>query len=335
MSVDPVSTPARIVEEAAARWLARFDNEEMLVGCNDLDGLAREDDAFAAWLNEDTGHRVAFLRLLSAWERTERLAVISGGAPPTRSFIRRPLVQILAAAACAVMVLAVFGTSSLRHSGSDVAPPLSFQTAHGEIRTVALDDGSELTLNTDTRLKVIFSQAERRVELFQGEAFFDVASAPDRPFRIDAGEGWIEVRGTSFGVERRKGLVEVAVSEGTVWMNSAGQDDRPVSVLTPGMIGYASPTGLLVETSRLDVISDRLLWRTGRLRFDNTPLSEVAAEFNRYNSTQLLIADDMTGAIEIGGIFPLDNVEAFARLAEEGLGMKARREAGRIVLSGK
>ncbi len=100
------------------------------------------------------------------------------------------------------------------------------------------------------------------------------------------------------------------------------------------MIGYASPDGVIVERSGGRTVQDRLLWREGRLRFDDTPLRDVAAEFNRYNTTKLVIADNATGAVEIAGTFPLDNVEAFARLAEEGLGLQVYRSTGRIELSG-
>lgn len=334
MSADPILKSALDVEQTAADWLARFDRDGLL-GAADVEDLCREDEVFAAWIAEDTGHRVAFLRAHSAWQRAERLSVFRGnGAAPSRPLVRRPLVQALAAAACVAMAVFAAGTYGLLNFGPDAPQALSYQTVRGEIRTITLEDGSELTLNTETSIKVAFEAGARNVELFRGEVFFDVASAPGRPFRIDAGEGRVEVLGTSFGVERREGLVEVAVSEGTVWMNNTGEAEQSASVLKPGMIGYAGPDGLLVETSGLDAVGDRLLWRTGRVRFDNTPLSEVAAEFNRYNSTQLLIANEVTGAIEIGGTFPLDNVEAFARLAEEGLGITARREAGQIVLSG-
>ncbi|MEQ8559183.1 MAG: FecR domain-containing protein [Henriciella sp.] len=327
---------AEPIEQAAANWLAQLDRHGLLAADSDLDRLAEDDREFANWLNKNTAHRVAFLRMLSTWRRAERLTVLRGAeTTPRRTFVRRPIVQALAAAACVAM--AVVGFTSLEVFGSrpEAPAPLRYQTAHGDIRTINLKDGSVLTLNTDTSITVAFSDKERQVDLFKGEVFFDVAPDPGRPFRIDAGDGQVEVLGTSFGVERREAGVEVAVSEGTVWLSNTGAAKQSASVLKPGMIGYASPDGLIVESSGLETVASRLLWRDGRLRFDNTPLTEAAAEFNRYNSTRLVIADEATGAIEIGGTFPVDNVEAFARLAEDGLGLEVRYSSRQIELSSK
>jgi len=336
VSADYVLPSAKDSEQVAADWVARLDRDGLLSACTDVDALCQDEEDFALWLNAEMAHRVAFLRALSAWSRAERLSVLRSNQPALRqSFVRRPAVQILAAAACvaiAILVVMPFGL----FGGEPAAPqPLHYQTARGEMKTLTLEDGSVLTLNTDTSVDVMFSDDERQVALIEGEVFFDVAKAPERPFLIDAGEGQVRVLGTSFGIERRQGIVEVAVSEGTVWVGNSAQADASESILTPGMIGYVSENGVMVETSGVEAIDQRLLWREGRLRFDDTPLRDVAAEFNRYNTIQLAITDEATGDIEIGGTFRLDNVEAFARLANEGLGLEVRHAPGRIELSSK
>lgn len=300
-----------------------------------MDELCERNDAFAVWLIEKTANRIAFLRLYAVWQRSGRLAALrSGQLIEHPSLVRRPFVQALATAACVAVAVLGFGSLWVFGDGAEPPAPLRYHTDRGGMQTITLEDGSVVTLNTETSITVAFTAEERRVELFSGEVFFDVASAPERPFRIEAGDGKIEVLGTSFGVERRASIVEVAVSEGTVWLNSSDVTGGSASVLKAGMIGYASPEGLIVESSGLDAVDSRLLWREGRLRFEETPLREVAKEFNRYNTKQLIISDEVTGNIEIGGTFPLDNVDAFARLAENGLGLEARRSGDRIMLAG-
>nr|WP_321358892.1 FecR domain-containing protein [uncultured Hyphomonas sp.] len=336
MSADYVLPSARDSEQVAADWVARLDREGLLSACTDVDALCQDEEDFALWLNAEMAHRVAFLRALSAWSRAERLSVLRSNQPaPRKSFVRRPAVQMLAAAACVAMAILVVMPFGL-FGGEPAAPqPLHYQTARGEMKTLTLEDGSVLTLNTDTSVDVTFSDDKRQVALIEGEAFFDVAKAPERPFLIDAGEGQVRVLGTSFGVERRQGVVEVAVSEGTVWVGSSAQKDASESILTPGMIGYASANGVIVETTDVETVSQRLMWREGRLKFNDTPLRDVAAEFNRYNTIQLVVTDEATGDIEIGGTFRLDNVEAFARLANDGLGLDVSHAPGRIELSSK
>ena len=326
---------AEAVEEVAATWLARLDRNGLLHGECDLDELSVEDPVFSAWVHESTLHRVAFLRLLAAWKRSERLAARRrGDLSAPRSFIRRPVIQALAAAACMAIAVIGAGTMGMFGTAREAPVPSHYETYLGEIRTVQLADGSAVTLNTDTRISVAYTPEARRVTLLKGEAYFEVTPAPDRPFQIDAGEGRVEVLGTAFGIELLNAGTEVAVSEGTVWFGKAADIENAASVLEAGMIGYASPDGVIVERSGGRTVQDRLLWREGRLRFDDTPLRDVAAEFNRYNTTKLVIADNATGAVEIAGTFPLDNVEAFARLAEEGLGLQGYRSTGRIELSG-
>ncbi|MBR9808443.1 MAG: DUF4880 domain-containing protein [Alphaproteobacteria bacterium] len=336
MNAEHALLSADDAEQAAADWLARLDRDGLLNGPVDVDALCDARHDFDVWLNAEVAHRVAFLRAATAWSRAERLAALrTNGAIPRRPILHRPVIQMLAAAACIAMAALVVIPLGLFDGAPGQPAPLHYQTARGEIKTLTLEDGSVLTLNTDTSVDVIFSDDERQVALIEGEVFFDVAKAPERPFLINAGEGQVRVLGTSFGIERRQNVVEVAVSEGTVWIGSSAHADMSESILMPGMIGYASVSGVMVETSGVEAVGQRLLWREGRLSFDDTPLREVAAEFNRYNTIQLVITDDVTGDIEIGGTFRLDNVEAFARLANQGLGLDVSHAPGRIELSSK
>jgi transmembrane sensor len=320
------------IEAEAADWLARLDRDGRIDVGMDLDVLAREVPGFADWLESGIQYRIAILRLLAVWQRTHRLAALS--RPETVSHLPKPRAGVMVGtglAAClalALIVMMIFPISSPYRS----QPSLVYETPIGSSRDIALPDGSVITLNSATRLTVRLGPSYRIVQLEAGEAFFVVSPDARRPFRVLAGDGEVQVRGTSFAVRRSESVMEVLVSEGVVSL-SRTVDDIGSTVLTAGMVGYASADGVLIETVGPETIYDRLLWRQGRLRFDATPLSKVASEFNRYNTTRMIIGDDAAAAIEIGGTFPLDEVEAFARLAENGLGLKVRRRPGEIEIS--
>lgn len=334
MTSDEPIYSAEETDARAANWLARLDREEHLDGSTTLDVLAERVPEFGDWIDESVAHRVSFLRLFSTWQRTHRLAALKGSSKaPIGVWRRRRAIWAGALAAC--FALTIVGLTVLSAPPRQPEPDIqTYATAIGDSREVTLADGTSVHLNSSTQLTVSLTPDDRRVMLLSGEAFFDVSPDPGRPFKVIAGNGTVEVLGTSFSVERRDDLVEVLVTEGIVTLegpsSAAGRE-----MLRAGMAGYADSRGVIVEAVGVEAIGDRLLWREGRLRFDATPLSEVAAEFNRYNDIQLVIADETTGEIRIGGTFPLDEVEAFVRLAEHGLGLKVRRDRDTIRIGSK
>lgn len=158
-----------------------------------------------------------------------------------------------------------------------------YTTAVGETRTVALPDGSEVKLNTNSELIVSFSRDERRTQLLRGEAYFDVARQTSRPFTVAAGAANIRVLGTQFNVERNPENTRVSVTGGIVAVSEARADSglKPESVkLTRNQKVSVSNSGLsnVARTSA----DEALDWTHGQLVFDETPLSEALEELNRY-----------------------------------------------------
>ncbi|HWK74442.1 MAG TPA: FecR domain-containing protein [Povalibacter sp.] len=89
-------------------------------------------------------------------------------------------------------------------------------TAIGEQRAVRLDDGSVVHLNTDTRVRIHFTQSAREIQLIQGEALFTVKRDVNRPFRVQSDGIRVEALGTQFNVRRRNNDTVVSVVEGRV-----------------------------------------------------------------------------------------------------------------------
>lgn len=339
------------IEQAAAGWLARRDGDRW---------NAEDAAALQRWLDADIGHRVAFLRLQAAWQESGRLQALGAGwqdrAAPARghwqatpadrreqmlqAMAQRPagsrparqrrFARLAMAATLAGCALALaFGWRS--QARVDTA---AYRTAMGEVRTLPLADGSRATLASATGIEVRLSARARDVALSAGEAIFEVAKDARRPFAV-AADGYRAVAvGTRFSVRRDVDALRVVVTEGTVRLDApaTAAGATPSVMLPAGSVALVRGNGLLVRNLPLADAQQLLDWRDGLLAFRDAPLREVVAEFNRYNTRKLVLADARAGALRIGGNFRWDNTEGFVRLLEAGFPVRADANAERIVL---
>ena len=323
-------------EQAAAAWLLRQDA-----------GPWTEHDAaeFEAWLAQSAGHRAAYYRYKGAWQEAGKLGALLGRgatppdavAPPAMDVTvrKRPGWRAPGLAAAASLVCAV-GLAALTYVV--VLPPANvYATRVGAMETVALPDGSRLTLNTDSRLRIDMDGNDRRVRLRHGEAFFEVAKDPLRPFVVEAGDKRIIAVGTAFSVRRSGADVRVLVSEGRVRVETAGRADEMLQapLLDAGMVASTQGDAVLVQTRSAAEIAQKLSWRTGQLTFRDTPMAEAVAEFNRYNARKLVIEDASVEELRVGGIFRATQLDAFVSLVQQGFPVQARAEDDRIVLTAR
>jgi len=324
-------------QDQAADWICRHD-----------EGLtAAQREEFDRWM-QDPGHAAAYARLKATWGTLDRMSELWPAsrleedpdfAPPPRRRLWYWLAPTVLAAAA---VVAVFFVVHRAAPGVPANGSWSGETAVGEQRKLELSDGSVVQLNTDTAVSVNYSVGERRVNLSRGEAHFAVAKNPDRPFIVAVGGVTVRAVGTAFDVRLRPDSVEVLVTEGKVRVDDAqrGGSLLPASsgtetpLLVAGQratisIGSAVASSAAAVSAPLPVeISQELSWQQGRLQFGPTPLSEVVAEFNRYNRHQLIIADPAIGSFRIGGTFLIHGYEDFVRVLEDHYGVRAQRDAG-------
>lgn len=211
-----------------------------------------------------------------------------------------------------------------------------FRTAFGEVQQVALPDGSTATLSGDTRLRSTLLRSARRVELAQGEAFFQVARDPRRPFSVQVGAGTVTAVGTRFAVRGEAGTdaMRVVVTEGTVRLDTGGRAQPAVRsvLLAAGAIATVRGGAVRVESRSPEQAEQALAWRTGEVVFSGTPLSEAVAEFNRYNTRRIVIDDPALAQMRVDGGFRTTNVDGFVRLLEVAFDVRAERNDDRIVL---
>ena len=242
----------------------------------------------------------------------------------------RPLWYRVSAMAAA-MILALFTGASLTmlHNGSDWAtdraPTVNAETDLGQQRRLVLTDGSTVHVNTRSQVVADLQKDARLVTLIGGEAFFNVAPDPDRPFRVIAGETVIEAVGTAFNVRFIDGEATVAVSEGTVAVGNtaapdavspgqdAGTDTR--ILLSVGETAHftAQDTSPVISTANPDTIA---AWRARQLVFEGDDLTTIAAEFNRYNRVKLVIVGDTLGKKRYSGVFNSDDPASFIAFLE-------------------
>lgn len=333
------------IEERAAAWLAKRDSGDWTVA---------DEDALQHWLTASTANRVAYLRLEAAWEAAGRLQVFAGAHVPSERqdhpFLEEPRLALRATSVSAPVSegeARVSGKVRIHHPYRALAASFlvavaigagwylwpsgpSYRTAVGGVSAVPMVDGSRITLNTDSEVRVAVTETERRVELAQGEAFFDVARDPTRPFVVEAGNERFIAVGTKFSVLRTGDANRLVVTEGRVRVESSAA--LPTEVPAGG-IARSGKAGVLVEKRPVAEAETMLSWRSGYLVFDQTPLADAVAEFNRYNTDKIVIEDASVAGILIGGNFRSTNVDAFVRLLEDGFPIRVAREGERIVLS--
>lgn len=338
------------IEQVAAEWLARRDGEAW--GVDDEDALTR-------WLEADIAHRVAFLRLQACWQESGRLQALGAGwrgdgSPPrgywraTPETRREQVLQALTKPAphtgtrrslgirmaiIGALVACVAAGSWGWHTYTRV-DTASYAAMPGEMNDATLIDGSHVVLASGSRIDTRFSHRFRRVSLEHGEAIFDVARDKSRPFVVAAQGRRVVAIGTRFSVRHDSDALRVVVTEGMVRLETpAGADDpQPVTMLPAGSMAVVQDNRVLVHTMPLDDAQRLLDWRNGLLEFRDTSLAQAAAEFNRHNVRQLVVADASAGALTITGTFRWDNTEGFVRLLEAGFPVRAEIGEQRIVV---
>jgi transmembrane sensor len=222
-------------------------------------------------------------------------------------------------------------------------------TAVGEQRRIALDDGSNVLLDSGTRISVRYDRRLRRVQLLSGEALFDVAKQPDWPFIVQVGDRQVRAVGTTFSVSRDNDRMVVTLVKGIVTVSSDARfrlplvgtpqaaqgiaGDGEVLTLSPGeRLTFAAGAAPSVDRPSLD---QTMAWVRGQVVFDNTPLSRAAAEMNRYSAVRLTIDANDAEQLPVSGVFQLGASESFARAVAQLYGLAAVAGGGEIRLSGE
>jgi len=363
----PVMNPSKDsaeIEATAAGWFARREG-----GHWSADDQAR----LETWLDASSANRIAYIRLQTAWEHSGRLQALGAGVPagtiplrgswgftalpkgsaaaiapetsgrgrlqgadegqnPQRdSHVPALLTRKFARAMAASLIIATVmgaGWLFLANGAS------SYTTKVGALSTVPLSDGSKITLNTNTQIRVALNASERRIELDKGEAFFEVAKDSARPFVVEIADKLVIAVGTKFSVRRENDDIRVLVTEGRVKIERGGSSARtPETQLAAGSEARTAQAAVLVDQPAPMEVEQLLSWRTGYIIFRDTSLADAVADFNRYTNRKIVIEDPAIEHIRIGGNFRSDNVDAFLSLIQSGFPIQVEQHDERIVLT--
>lgn len=324
----------------AARWLARVHAQDMSAE------YARD---LRAWIDAAPEHG-------EAWRQMERLWYVTGAIAddPAIAAVRdieegnvaaarpSPLrIRGWLTAAAASIALAFAGTwaidvdgplASLR--GDSVAGVQVLRTGVGQRSLVTLSDGSVVTLDTDSEVRVEAMTASRRLSLTRGRAYFQVAPDKTRPFLVEAAGAKVRALGTAFSVQIDSDKLTVTLVEGRIVV------EEPGSLFHRGMSADMMPGAELTAGTADEWIikpvdaDQRVSWVDGQLTFLREPLASAMAEVNRYSEQKVVFTNGKVPDQRIVGAFRTGDVESFARAAEmSGFGRIVARTPRRIELS--
>jgi len=317
-------TRHQVIEDQALDWVIRRDEPNWSEGDQaELDG----------WLAESMAHRAAWLRAEHGWAQADRVRSLGDwGGLPSDGCRRRGWLPT-AIAASLLLAVGIGGYSLVPQWGhAPEAQEARFDTPVGGRKIIALADGSRIELNTQSVVRAAVYEKSRDVWLDSGEAYFEVKHRDGEPFVVHAGRQTITVLGTKFSVRRDGDKVTVNVVEGRVRVDDGQVRNASAAIITAGDTAIARGGSTLIAPKSEERVESALAWRDGMLTFDLIPLSEVAAEFNRYNRTQLEV-DPSVANIPIGGTFQASNVDAFARLLQDAYRLKVERNGEQVKIS--
>ena len=225
--------------------------------------------------------------------------------------------------------------------GPDDSHLQKYFTRIGEQQTIGLADGSVITLNTAGQLVADYSGTARRILLERGEAYFDVARDPNRPFTVDLGVRSVTVVGTEFSIRKHPQRYEVAVIEGAVAIGGSSLDSEPANL--PSSAQQRVEAGWVAEfdiqTNDLRVFQpesmDRYVaWRNGMITFAREPLYRVVQELNRYSRKKVLIEDTAVMELSVYVIVDVHEIDAALDGLSRLLPIEVTWHYDRIVIAG-
>lgn len=306
---------ADTIAARAAYWDARLRSEQ----CSQA-----ERAEFQRWLQLDRAHAEAFEMLQvgigtlqTAARSNPALRGMRDRAVAVRQGARRNKLTVRAAAVLAFVSLGgVIAAVQLREpTVVERGVPSVFQTAVGERSTVQLQDGSEISLDTSSRVEVTYSKARRAIEVDAGRAYFRVAKDATRPFAVNVGGREVVAVGTEFDIRLDERNLIVTLIEGRVDVSASGasaSDTSTTRTLLPGERMTVDRATGVATVERAD-LERTISWRQGKILFEDTPLDEAVDEMNRYAPAPIVVDDPALRRLRVNGMFYTSQPENFLR----------------------
>jgi len=306
------------VYDEAANWAAKID-------CGPLSPEAEA--ALEAWLAEDTRHYGALAQSAALLVPTRSGSIPEPAVDPADKGRRVFLGGSIAAGAAVAIGATAFVTRALGRE--------RYRTQVGEMRVIALSDGSVVTLNTDSEMQVRYTKAQRYIELVHGEALFDVAKNKERPFIVQTGTTQVRAVGTSFNVKALPNQpVQVLVREGIVEVKRPDVPVAPTVRIAMNSKAIA-PSNAPIVAAQVETaeVGRELAWRVGRIAFHGETLNQAATEFARYSDVRIQFDTPEVADEKVTGLFVSTDPVGFANAVAVSFDLRAEIGDKRILLS--
>lgn len=308
---------------------------------------AESSPEFEVWLEADHANLAAWRQVQGPWQAVgeaaaspEVMELRSAALRRARLHGRRRWAGRGRRLAVASGLAACVGAAGLFLAMND-GPPLgqTFRTEIGERRSVVLKDGSRLTLDSGTVVRVRYGRDARRLELAKGQARFDVAHDVQRPFSVRAGDETVVATGTAFNIDLigRRTVVTLIQGHVTVLRRQPGSLWRPRRhasqpapiLLDPGQQLIAQPAAApRVQVASLDRAT---AWESGQLVFADETLASVAERVSRYSGKPVRV-DPAVASLRISGVFNAGDVATFVDMVSRYLPVQAEESDDAVTL---
>ena len=294
------------------------------------------------------------LEILALMEGLEGDPAMEEIAPKIRRLMQKRKSRRNVALGMAAGMLMAIGASLAVFSpwrGLDDSPLEKYFTRIGEQQTIELDDGSVVTLNTGSRLAVDYSGQTRRILLERGEAYFEVADDPKRPFTVDLGLLSVTALGTAFNIRKNPKRHQVAVIEGAVALHESADavyaspspvsaDGQAVVIFTPrqhrveeGWVAEFDARRNELNAFRPESIDRYHDWRSGLLDFYQEPLFVVIEELNRYSRKKILVEDASVLELQVYTVIHIQDIDSALNSLEQVLPVEVTWYYDRVVIT--
>lgn len=342
------------IKSQAQRWVVDLADEDL---------TEAEEIQFREWINSSPSHEEIFLDSQAVWSnigqmdhlvgltsRNKLLNDISKKAESTNNIhtdepetslselIHHKVKSWFWVPASAIVL---FATLWFIPGTLEKAPEYRiYTTQKAEINNISLEDGTSLVLGAKSTVRVMFNDSQRNVELMNGEAFFNVAKNPNRPFYVTAKDIAVRVLGTQFNVYKGRDKMRVSVKEGVVELltteaaptHSMPAEYNSVATLTAGRQITTSYEGKILIDEQIEIDAPGA-WRYGRLDYHEVPLREVLEDANRYYSGDITIADESIAELVVTASFRSGRIDQMIDTLTLALPIEATRTPyGSIIL---
>jgi ferric-dicitrate binding protein FerR (iron transport regulator) len=291
------------------------------------------DEYKSTWNLMDKVKDVANINLEKEWSKQKNFSHIESQNFVTEEKMAKSRFQWSFSKIAAVFVVLILSAATIYY----ILPQFTQEkiASNTEIRQLVLPDGSEVTLNINSKIKypTTFDKKERKV-FIEGEAYFDVTRDAEAPFKILTGEALIEVLGTSFNVSAysTNEEVEVVVTEGTVALSSSVNPDNRI-ILERGAKGIYNPSNkYLVRKTNSDI--NFMAWKTGKIIFDNDSLSKVMNTIGKIYNKRIILENKDLGACTLTVTFEKQTLESVLNVIESTLNLELEQKDETITVTG-